>query len=99
MRRRGAQCIICLHPFSLLFLLLLLLFLPLLLLLNLYSFLKFLKFYILHPSYCTVYPMPFFKRYVLLDSWWYYKGKDGGVKEWIGRPDIFPHGNNTSKRL
>ena len=32
-------------------------------------------------------------KYVLLDSWWYYKGKDGGVKEWLGRPDIFPHGN------
>jgi hypothetical protein len=32
--------------------------------------------------------------YVLLDSWWYYKGIGGGVKEWVGRPDIFPHGTS-----
>ena len=25
-------------------------------------------------------------KYVLLDSWWYYKGKSGGVTEWVGRP-------------
>lgn len=31
-------------------------------------------------------------RQILLDSWWYYQGKAGGVKEWYPRPDIFPHG-------
>ena len=29
---------------------------------------------------------------VLLDSWWYYKGEIGGVKNWSARPDIFPDG-------
>ena len=33
-------------------------------------------------------------RYVLLDSWWYYQGVGSGVSNWIGRPDIFPHGND-----
>ncbi|CAK0821955.1 unnamed protein product [Prorocentrum cordatum] len=33
-------------------------------------------------------------RYILLDSWWYYQGKGSGVKNWIGRPDVFPHGND-----
>lgn len=32
--------------------------------------------------------------YVLLDSWWYYKGENGGVSEWAARPDIFPSGGN-----
>ncbi|UJR11990.1 hypothetical protein I4U23_016168 [Adineta vaga] len=31
-------------------------------------------------------------HYLQIDSWWYYKGIDGGVSEWIARPDIFPHG-------
>ena len=31
-------------------------------------------------------------KYVLLDSWWYYQGEDGGVTNWTGRPDIFPNG-------
>lgn len=31
-------------------------------------------------------------RYLQLDSWWYYKGMVGGVKNWTARPDIFPHG-------
>lgn len=31
-------------------------------------------------------------RYVLLDSWWYFKGEDGGVTNWTARPDIFPNG-------
>ena len=31
-------------------------------------------------------------RYVQLDSWWYYKGEGGGVKNWTARPDIFPNG-------
>eukprot|EP00047_Mylnosiga_fluctuans_P005404 m.240269 g.240269 ORF g.240269 m.240269 type:complete len:744 (+) comp13641_c0_seq1:87-2318(+) len=30
--------------------------------------------------------------YVLLDSWWYYKGFNSGVSRWDARPDIFPHG-------
>ena len=29
---------------------------------------------------------------MLLDSWWYYKGALGGVKNWTARPDIFPSG-------
>jgi hypothetical protein len=29
---------------------------------------------------------------ILLDSWWYYKGIGGGVKNWTARPDIFPDG-------
>ena len=33
-------------------------------------------------------------KYILLDSWWYYQGVGGGVTEWIGRPDIFPQGND-----
>ena len=31
-------------------------------------------------------------RYILLDSWWYYKGVGGGVKNWTATPDTFPHG-------
>eukprot|EP00756_Hemistasia_phaeocysticola_P006011 Hpha_TRINITY_DN13618_c0_g1::TRINITY_DN13618_c0_g1_i1::g.122626::m.122626 len=31
-------------------------------------------------------------RYILLDSWWYYKGGKGGVSTWDARPDIFPSG-------
>jgi len=31
-------------------------------------------------------------KWVLLDSWWYYKGANGGVKNWTARPDIFPNG-------
>ena len=23
---------------------------------------------------------------------WYYKGRGSGVKEWVARPDVFPHG-------
>ena len=33
-------------------------------------------------------------KYALLDSWWYYKGVGNGVTNWVGRPDIFPHGND-----
>ncbi len=28
----------------------------------------------------------------LMDSWFYFKGADSGVKEWISRPDVFPDG-------
>jgi len=32
-------------------------------------------------------------KYVLLDSWWYYQGENGGgVVTWDARPDIFPDG-------
>ena len=31
-------------------------------------------------------------KYVLLDSWWYYKGVDNGVKNWTAMPSIFPGG-------
>ena len=31
-------------------------------------------------------------RHMLLDSWWYYKGAAGGVKNWTARPDVFPSG-------
>eukprot|EP01031_Cornospumella_fuschlensis_P027945 gene27945-33744_t len=30
--------------------------------------------------------------YMLLDSWWYYKGSNGGVSDWSPRPEIFPRG-------
>lgn len=31
-------------------------------------------------------------RYVLLDSWWYFKGTNSGVSRWDAMPSIFPHG-------
>ena len=31
-------------------------------------------------------------QYYQLDSWWYFKGKDGGVDRWEARPDVFPDG-------
>eukprot|EP00054_Salpingoeca_dolichothecata_P012674 m.70327 g.70327 ORF g.70327 m.70327 type:complete len:763 (+) comp20068_c0_seq1:336-2624(+) len=31
-------------------------------------------------------------KWILLDSWWYYKGVGDGVKEWIAMGNIFPHG-------
>lgn len=31
-------------------------------------------------------------KYILLDSWWYYKGENGGVSDWTAMPDIFPNG-------
>ncbi|EDQ89592.1 uncharacterized protein MONBRDRAFT_36925, partial [Monosiga brevicollis MX1] len=31
-------------------------------------------------------------RYILLDSWWYYKGPHNGVTVWDAMPSIFPHG-------
>jgi len=34
-------------------------------------------------------------RYVLLDSWWYYEGPHGGLKNWEPRPDVFPDGLNA----
>jgi len=31
-------------------------------------------------------------QYVLLDSWFYYRGSNDGVKEWDAMPDVFPDG-------
>lgn len=31
-------------------------------------------------------------NYLQLDSWWYYKGVGGGLKNWTARPDVFPNG-------
>eukprot|EP01034_Spumella_vulgaris_P024040 gene24040-30337_t len=31
-------------------------------------------------------------KYVLLDSWWYYKGSNGGVANWTALPEVFPNG-------
>eukprot|EP01083_Nonionella_stella_P214717 773442_1 len=31
-------------------------------------------------------------KWVLLDSWWYFKGDNGGVKNWTAMPSIFPGG-------
>ena len=37
-------------------------------------------------------PSPVDFKYVLLDSWWYYKGIGDGVKTWEAMPSIFPDG-------
>ncbi|XP_070576650.1 uncharacterized protein [Ptychodera flava] len=31
-------------------------------------------------------------RYFQLDSFWYFKGDNGGCKNWTAMPDVFPHG-------
>ena len=31
-------------------------------------------------------------KWILLDSWWYYKGKNNGVYNWTSMPNIFPNG-------
>lgn len=31
-------------------------------------------------------------KYILLDSWWYYKSENLGVTDWSAMPDIFPNG-------
>ena len=31
-------------------------------------------------------------QYLQLDSWWYYKGVGGGVKNWTAQTDVFPRG-------
>jgi len=43
-------------------------------------------------SYAVQNSIPY--KYILLDSWWYYQGQGSGVKNWVGRPDVFPHGNS-----
>ena len=37
--------------------------------------------------------------YVLIDSWWYYKGRQGGVTDWSPMPHDFPTGLNATSRL
>ncbi|XP_048245143.1 uncharacterized protein LOC124119103 isoform X1 [Haliotis rufescens] len=41
-------------------------------------------------SYFPQTGIPF--KYIQYDSWWYFKGLGDGVKTWVGRPDVFPHG-------
>jgi hypothetical protein len=31
-------------------------------------------------------------RYLQIDSWWYFKGPDEGVKNWTAMPSVFPNG-------
>eukprot|EP01006_Ploeotia_vitrea_P025487 TRINITY_DN58345_c0_g2_i1.p1 TRINITY_DN58345_c0_g2~~TRINITY_DN58345_c0_g2_i1.p1 ORF type:complete len:748 (-),score=61.40 TRINITY_DN58345_c0_g2_i1:94-2337(-) len=43
-------------------------------------------------------------KYILLDSWWYFKGPHGGVTQWTAMPSIFPHNltwfyNHTGWRI
>ncbi|XP_071834017.1 uncharacterized protein [Apostichopus japonicus] len=37
-------------------------------------------------------------RYMQLDSWWYYKGLHGGVKNWTAMPLVFPNGLKTFQK-
>ena len=37
--------------------------------------------------------------YVLIDSWWYFKGKHAGVTDWSPMPSDFPTGLNATSRL
>jgi hypothetical protein len=41
-------------------------------------------------KYATANQIPY--AYVLLDSWWYYRGITNGVTNWTERPDVFPAG-------
>ena len=34
-------------------------------------------------------------RYILLDSWWYHRGENGGVSEWTAMDEVFPQGIDT----
>jgi hypothetical protein len=39
-------------------------------------------------------------KHLQFDSWWYYKGKNSGVKLWEPRPDVFPDGMRiTNERI
>jgi hypothetical protein len=38
-------------------------------------------------------------RGILLDSWWYYKGDQGGVKNWTAQTSVFTGGNAGIKAL
>eukprot|EP01064_Diplonema_japonicum_P033984 TRINITY_DN6871_c0_g1_i1.p1 TRINITY_DN6871_c0_g1~~TRINITY_DN6871_c0_g1_i1.p1 ORF type:complete len:747 (+),score=140.47 TRINITY_DN6871_c0_g1_i1:43-2283(+) len=35
-------------------------------------------------------------KYILLDSWWYFKGTQGGVTNWTAMPSVFPPGGNAA---
>jgi hypothetical protein len=37
--------------------------------------------------------------YVLIDSWWYFKGHQAGVTDWAPMPRDFPTGLNATSRL
>jgi hypothetical protein len=39
---------------------------------------------------CHQIPLPL--HYIQLDSWWYYKGIEQGVKQWTAVPNVFPDG-------
>ena len=38
-------------------------------------------------------------QYLQIDSWWYYKGANGGVKNWTAMPGIFPGSPNSVRNL
>ena len=38
-------------------------------------------------------------KFVLLDSWWYYKGTGGGVKNWTASTSVFEGGQDGVKKL
>jgi len=38
-------------------------------------------------------------KVLLLDSWWYYKGEGGGVKNWTAMPSVFPGGQQGLQEL
>ena len=38
-------------------------------------------------------------KFVLLDSWWYFKGTGGGVKNWTAMPSVFEDGQDGVKKL
>lgn len=38
-------------------------------------------------------------KFVLLDSWWYFKGTGGGVKNWTAMPSVFEGGQDGVKKL
>ena len=42
-------------------------------------------------DYATAQTIPY--KFVLLDSWWYFKGLSGGVLNWTARPDVFSGGD------
>ena len=41
-------------------------------------------------NYSVAAQLPF--HYILLDSWWYYRGNSGNVERWDMRPTVFPRG-------
>lgn len=38
-------------------------------------------------------------KFILLDSWWYFKGERDGVLNWTAMPNIFPGGNKGMQNL